>query len=185
MNTDTVESTEPVVRPLYGHSSMETAYVVESYPYGSLRTQIRFWLEFSAKKGWRFMAQTLNPKTGAWNKPKASTYVSFGANMYLDAKGHVQWSGVHEYSHARDFELFVKRFPQADVSRLAPWVQKKVEYYKLVVKMNEQGKSGWLVNGVPAPLSDLDKERNIAELKGWELVRTLLLFNATLNASET
>lgn len=185
MNTDTVESTVPAIRPLYGHSSMETAYVVESYPYGSLRTQIRFWFEFSAKRGWRFMAQTLNPKTGAWNKPKASTYANFGANMYLDEKGHVQWRCLTEYNSARDFESFVKDFPKTDVSRITPWVQKKCDYYKLLVKMNENGKSGWIVNGVPEPLTEADKARNIQELSAWQLVRTTLLFTSTLNASET
>ena len=62
--------------PLYGHTSEATAYVVADYPYGFReRTQIRYWLEHKPKKGWRFVSQTLNPKTSRWNKPKASTYV--------------------------------------------------------------------------------------------------------------
>ena len=88
-------------RPLYGHASEATAYVVDDYPYGlRVRTTIRYWLEHKPKKGWRFMAQTRNPKTGAWNKPKASTYADWGAAMFLDAEGHVSWIGVGQYSAA-------------------------------------------------------------------------------------
>src|SRR3990170_1289756 len=75
-------------RALYGHTSEATAYLVADYPYGFReRTQIRYWLEGKPKKGWRFMSQTLNPKTSRWNKPKASTYTEWGAAMYLDDKG--------------------------------------------------------------------------------------------------
>ena len=63
-------------QPLYGHTSEATAYVVDDYPYGfQLRTQIKYWLEYKAGKGWRFVSQTVNPKTGRSNKPKASTYI--------------------------------------------------------------------------------------------------------------
>src|SRR6516165_4444148 len=61
---------------LSGHISPETAYVVEDYPYGlRLRCRIRYWLEHTPKRGFRFWSQTTNPKRGnIWNKPKASTY---------------------------------------------------------------------------------------------------------------
>lgn len=48
---------------LTGHTSPETAYVVQDYPYGfRLRCQIRYWLEFKAGKGVRLVSQTSNPK---------------------------------------------------------------------------------------------------------------------------
>lgn len=31
-----------------------------------------------------FVSQTLNPKTGSWNKPKRGTYADFCGQMYLD-----------------------------------------------------------------------------------------------------
>lgn len=83
---------------LLGHTSEDTAHMVDDYPYGfRLRTQIRYWLETVAKNGDRFCSQTLNPKTGRWNKPKKSTYSKVGA-MYLDEKGHVTWTGLSHYS---------------------------------------------------------------------------------------
>ena len=99
--------------PLYGHTSESTAYVVDDYPYGFReRTQIRFWLEHKPKKGWRFVSQTMNPKTGRWNKPKASTYLEWGGAMYLDEKGHVHWDGVGPYSdEKKDARV------RADISR--------------------------------------------------------------------
>lgn len=82
---------------LRGHTSEETAYLVNDYPYGfRLRTEIRYWLE-TTKHGDRFVSQTLNPKTGRWNKPKKSTYSLIGA-MYLDDESHVTWTGVSHYT---------------------------------------------------------------------------------------
>lgn len=86
-----------------GHTSTDTAYVVDDYPYGfRLRCSIRYWVETAekgAKKGrQRFMSQTTNPKKPGdpWNKPKGSTY-SLMVWMYLDDNEHVQWTGVSEH----------------------------------------------------------------------------------------
>jgi len=86
---------------LRGHISPETAYVVESYPYGSLRCKIRYWLESPDKgagKGQtRFVYQTTNPKTGnvVWNKPKPGTY-SLLAVMYQDSRnGYIHCMSLH------------------------------------------------------------------------------------------
>lgn len=60
---------------LFHHTSEDTAYFVEDYPYGfTLRTHIRYWVETHPKLGDRFCSQTMNPKTGKWNKPKKGTY---------------------------------------------------------------------------------------------------------------
>jgi len=79
------------MKPLYGHTSQETAFVVNDYPYGfKLRCKIRFWIEYKPRHGFRFMSQTTNPKKPieVWNKPKASTYVELAACMYLDENDH-------------------------------------------------------------------------------------------------
>jgi hypothetical protein len=89
------------IRLLTGHISAETAYVVDDYPYGfRLRCQNRYWLEHNPTHGVRLMSQTSNPKKPGlvWNKPKASTYARFAGAMYLDEVGHVQWSGLTEYT---------------------------------------------------------------------------------------
>jgi hypothetical protein len=87
----------PTVTPLMGHTSAETAYVVEDYPYGSLRCKMRYWIETGTKgatKGkQRVVSQTTNPKRPGefWNKPKPGTYALF-AYLYLNhANNHVEW----------------------------------------------------------------------------------------------
>lgn len=77
------------MKTLTGHTSPETAYVVNDYPYGfHARTQIRYWIE-TTKNGQRFVSQTLNPKTGAWNKPKAGTYSEIKILTLDESNGHV------------------------------------------------------------------------------------------------
>lgn len=59
---------------LYNHTSFETAYVVQDWPWGyKLRTEKRFWIE-SNKSGDRQVTQTLDPRTNKWCAPKKSTY---------------------------------------------------------------------------------------------------------------
>lgn len=89
---------------LSGHTSPETAYTVDDYPYGyRLRCRIRYWLEFKPGFGFRMLSQTSNPKRGhSWNKPKASIYARFGAALYRDDNGHVQMAVLTEYSTAAE-----------------------------------------------------------------------------------
>ncbi|MBM0230500.1 hypothetical protein JNW91_00595 [Micromonospora sp. STR1_7] len=91
------------VRILHGHTSPDTAYQVDDYPYSyTLRCTIRYWIETAtkgAKKGeQRFMSQTTNPKRPGepWNKPKGDTY-NLMQVMYLDGNEHVQTWGVSAY----------------------------------------------------------------------------------------
>ena len=123
------------MKVLSGHISPETAYVVEDYPYGfRLRCKIRYWIEFKAKKGFRFVSQTTNPKRPGevWNKPKASTYSLFGGAMYLDENEHVQFSGLNEYASGAEATAWQEKFaagvPEAGVALLNKWVAAKVAY---------------------------------------------------------
>jgi hypothetical protein len=157
-------------RPLYGHASEATAYVVADYPYGYReRTTIRYWLEQKPKKGWRLVSQTKNPKTGAWNKPKPSTYADWGAAMYLDRDGHVQWEGVGPYSDERKILAFAQAFPGArsELSRVAP---AKLRF----LRGQLDGRIVFEVNGVPQPLSESDVERIRGELATWEEIGALV-----------
>ena len=97
------------LKPLVGHTSAETAYVVDDYPYGfRLRCKIRYWLEFRPGSGFgfRLMSQTTNPKRPGevWNKPKASTYCML-AVMGLDESNHVTWTGcaIYHFDELREF----------------------------------------------------------------------------------
>jgi hypothetical protein len=120
---------------LKGHTSPDTAYLVADYPYGfRLRCQIRYWIEFKPKVGFRFVSQTTNPKRGntVWNKPKASTYARFGGAMFLDENGHVQWSGLSEYTNGAEAKAWSDKFgegvPEAGQKTLSGWVAAKVAY---------------------------------------------------------
>jgi hypothetical protein len=152
-------------QPLYGHTSETTAYLVEDYPYGfHERTQIRYWLEEKPKKGWRFVSQTVNPKTGRWNKPKASTYADWGAAMYLDEKGHVQWTGVGPYTDEQQMLAFVETFPGADMRELRKVVPAKLRHLRGMIS----GEIFFAINGVRQEQSARDIERLNNELATWE-----------------
>ena len=94
---------------LRGNENEETAYTVNDYPYGfRLRTQIRYWIE-TTKQGQRVVSQTLNPKTGLWNKPKKSTYTDIRV-LVLAENGHVENSGFSiTYSDEKEMNEFFKK----------------------------------------------------------------------------
>ena len=92
---------------LPGYTSPETAYVVDDYPYSfRLRCTIRYWMEYKKNHGYRLVSQTGNPKKPGlvWNKPKASTYATFGV-MGLDEQGHVQWMSI-SYANLKEAIAF-------------------------------------------------------------------------------
>jgi hypothetical protein len=158
-------------RPLYGHDSMESAYNVDDYPYSfKLRCKIRYWLEMRPKKGFRFVSQTENPKTGRWNKPKASTYVDLGGAMYLDSQKHVQWAAVSSSSKDSEVLEFIKDFPKADLRTLHDFSKAKLRY------LERAAAGGFVItiNGEPRPNSEEDIGRWRAELEAWQGIARLL-----------
>ena len=164
-------STSVVRKPLYGHTSPETAYVVKDYPYGfKLRTSIRYWLEKKPGKGFRFVSQTMNPKTGKWNAPKPSTYTEWAGAMFLDDQDHVVWTGVGAYTNDRDALRFVEDFPGADLSLLRPIVPQKIKY----TRGRAEGRYVFTVNGVAQPMSEHEKEESRGELAVWEQIATIV-----------
>ncbi len=93
---------------LTGHTSKETAYLVEDYPYGFvLRCKIRYWIETKPGHGSRVVSQTTNPKRGdIWNTPKASTYSPIRV-LYLNTEnGHVENDGLHIYADTAKIAAF-------------------------------------------------------------------------------
>lgn len=123
------------IKILTGHVSPETAYLVDDYPYGfRLRCKIRYWLEYTPRRGFRFWSQTTNPKRPGevWNKPKASTYCRFGACMFLNAEGHVEWTGIHEYTDHDKIPAWVATFgpgvPEAGRAVMDQWARTVAEY---------------------------------------------------------
>lgn len=76
-----------------------TKLVSENYPYGyTLKTTKYDWIEFKKGKGFRHVSQTINPKNGRLNAPKAGTY-SKCALLYKDNNGHVKTGGTDFYGN--------------------------------------------------------------------------------------
>lgn len=68
----------------------------ESYPYGRLRTQAFFSIEFHPKKGFRSVFQTIDPKNGRVNKPKKSTYGRGLYYQYINPdNNHIETAAVN------------------------------------------------------------------------------------------
>ena len=160
-----------IKQPLYGHTSEATAYVVADYPYGFReRTQIRYWLENRPGKGFRFVSQTLNPKTDRWNKPKASTYIEFAAGMYLDENDHVQWTGVGSYTDGAKALEFAENFPGADNRMLQGWAARKAKHSADMLS----GRARFVVNGVVKEPTERDLVEYKAELQAWTDVAEMI-----------
>lgn len=151
--------------PLYGHTSPETAYMVNDYPYGrKLRCRIRYWLERDEKRGFRFVSQTEDPRNPKWNAPKKSTYADFAGAMYLNDDGHVKWMGLSEYAEHPTVAEFLTAFPEADLSLLRPFVLAKAVMKRKFAK----GEAFMTINGQRAERTPEDIARDTAEADAWE-----------------
>lgn len=92
------------------HKSAETAYVIEDYPYGRNRTQMRVWIDRDKKGRGRIMRQTLNPKTDRWNKPKGSTYSDVMVATFNE-DGHIRNNGASfSYRSENSLRPFVEKY---------------------------------------------------------------------------
>ena len=126
---------------LKGHTSPETAYLVQDYPYGfRLRCKIRYWMEHHPKRGTRFCSQTTNPKRPGeyWNTPKCSTYAIPAGCMFLDENNYVQWAGLSEYSTAQEsitwYETYKDGLTPELLKRVEAWIRGKRKFEEAVEK---------------------------------------------------
>lgn len=161
-----------IVKVLKGHTSPETAYLIEDYPYGfKLRTEKRVWIEEHPKKGFRLASQTRNPKIAGnpWNKVVYSTYVDSGAGMFLDEEGHVQWTGIGVYTRPAEISAFVHKF--GSTPRLRAVIDFQFLQAKKYQAMYARGNSGMTINGQPIPVKPSDIERSEAEIATLEEIR--------------
>lgn len=76
------------------------------YPYGGQRCEITFKIEFKKNKGYRYVTQTKNPKTGRMNNPKASTYAHF-MTMYKDENGYIKHHEFNFFGYG-DIQKFIE-----------------------------------------------------------------------------
>lgn len=145
-----------ITKLLSGHTSPETSFLVDDYPYGfRLRCKIRYWLEHHPKRGTRFVSQTTNPKRPGtvWNKPKASTYADVAGAMYFDEAGHVAWDSLNYYPDAAECKVWLARFGAA----LTPEVHAKVDALIITKTNYERAKAtgmDYRYAGLVATLAD-------------------------------
>lgn len=137
-------SNSPIV--LHGHTSFETAYVIEDYPYGrTLRCKKKIWIEEglkgSGKGQFRVVYQTTNPKKQGeyWNKPKASTFATLYI-LYLDpATGHVETDCFTGLYHVAAFrEKWYDQLDDHQKTILGWYYQAYLDYEKMKSKKAEQ-----------------------------------------------
>jgi len=77
--------------------SPNTELTTENYPYGRQRTTAKFYVE-NNPKGYRAVFQTVNPKTGGWNKPKAGTYNCMILPYKNEVNGHYEFCGHNDFN---------------------------------------------------------------------------------------
>ena len=93
---------------LFNHTE-NNPLVINNYPYGfNQRTQIRYWIETTPKKGDRFCSQTLNPKNNRWNKPKKSTYSEIGIMTEAD-NGYIGWESISSFDIGEKTITFINK----------------------------------------------------------------------------
>lgn len=161
------------MKPLFGHTSPETAYLIADYPYGrKLRCQRRVWIEHSPSHGFRFVAQTTNPKTGRWNAPHKSTYSEIAMALYLDEENHVQSMAITPNSndaHALQFaRAFGRQAEGAGILRV--FAIKKARYLAQLAS----GEAYFTSNGQKQEISPGDAARSLEESTQWLEVAELL-----------
>ena len=113
---------------LRGYESEETAYTVEDYPYGfRLRTKIRYWIE-TTKQGQRVCSQTLNPKSGLWNKPKKSTYSDIRVLALDKETNHIVNHGFSiTYSDEKEMDVFFSK-----LGELSEYEKEKLKLFNAI-----------------------------------------------------
>jgi hypothetical protein len=113
--------------------SLETAAVAKDYPYGSLRTEMFFFVEEKGKKGHRPVTQSRNPKNGIMNKPHAGTYRSLPTFVVETKAGFFDFVSPPEYPdnpRAQEFiDQFWKQVPEKDQKYIKAW-------YKIMILRN-------------------------------------------------
>ena len=84
----------------------ENPHIIENYPYGFLKTKMRYFAETN-KKGQRIITQTLNPKTNLWNKEKLGNYYPI-VMIYKDlSNNHIEYFSIDAYDYLYTIEPLI------------------------------------------------------------------------------
>jgi len=148
----------------------EKPFIVDNYPYGyTQRTQIRYWVETTGR-GQRFVSQTLNPKTGVWNRPKKSVYSNI-ILVGLNGQGHIthdsltMYSSKEALSFKEKYENFLSEYQKNELTNILKMLEvlDKVEY-KIVTRKWRNLLTGEIVEAVP--LMQLNEYEEVKEQNG-------------------
>jgi len=161
------------MKPIYNHTSFETAYIVDDYPYGfKLRCKRAHWVEYKPSKGFRFVTCTTNPKKGdVWNKPSAGTYVKFAMELYLDDDNHVQASTISEYSKPEEAIKFLNDFPEANLVELKRFIPAKTVWQRHYAA----GRIEFTINGVAQKPTESELQERQKSADAWDQALLLLV----------
>lgn len=110
------------------HTDAASAYIIEDYPYGRLRCQMRVWMEYRAGHGFRKVTQTQNPKTGRWNAPKKSTYYPVMVLTRDLGTGHIGCHTLGNYETDDDITGFETYYAAA----LTPEHRKEIRMLRIL-----------------------------------------------------
>ncbi len=84
---------------LASHTSKDTAFVQDDYPWGfSKRCKRLVWVETNTKRGMRFVSQTINPVNGEPSAVKADTFCALLAAFVVE-HADVGSKYPYDYSH--------------------------------------------------------------------------------------
>ena len=92
---------------------------IPNYPYGfRLKTTKFDSIEFNKSHGFRYVSQTINPKTGRENKPKKSTYYPIACLYRNEENGHIDFYALSPNGHKSLNEAI--EFMQVNFSLFTP-----------------------------------------------------------------
>lgn len=172
-----MENREFKLKPISAEGQ-DNAYLVADYPYGfRLRTQIRYWKEFKRGYGFRFVSQTVNPKTNQWNKPKAGHYHP-ALIIGLDEKGHVDYDVLN--SGGWDKEPVIDAFVKAYESVFTELDKAAVAYVRATVRVNNAVKWQVVENGQGQTIEE--QKKFIGKLVNAEIAQPGILQQDKANA---
>jgi len=133
----------------------ENPVVVENYPYGFYRTQMRYWIETKDRTGQRAMSQTLNPKNQQWNKPHPSTYSSILLAYRDTVNGHIEFNGLSfTYSGQEELDALLAEYPE---SKMSDWQRQQLIFFRAIIRTRKLVSCKITVNPTPEQQEEIKK----------------------------
>lgn len=89
----------------------ENKQTAPDYPYGTLRTDMYYYVEYRPKMGWRAVRQSVNPKNGKLNKPHCGTYSDFPIYVGRRAdNNHLEFIWFPRFASVGAVQSFINAF---------------------------------------------------------------------------